>query len=253
MFSFARLSRGLDGDLVEGAATKRGLLRPFRFSSDASTLLIADPGGATGIQTPPPRQVTRQVSAPRGETIPIARPPSSPTVRQTAPTPPPIDPIPPAAAPPAISGETDRVKRGAIAAGIVGGVLMASVLAAILALRGWSGPKTGQVVVDASSAPAGATYSLDGRPVELAILGKPMAMTAGDHELVVTRDGYVPFCRSFPVAADGNTGFKVLMAKEKPPAPEPSPAPEPVAQIESDAKAADPPAPPEPVATVARK
>ena len=216
----------------------------LRFSDDARSLLISDPaGGSTGIVTPPPRQATRQVAAPRGATIPVARPPSSQTIRQTVVTPPqsPIAEAPAEPAPSAVATDTKMVKRGAVAAGILGGVLIAAVVAAILAIQGRSGPETGQVVVDASSvARGGQAYSLDGHAVEVSILARPMAMTAGDHELVVTKEGYVPFSRSFPVAADGNTGFKVLLAKEKPPEPEPKP-PETVAEA---VNAAEPPPPP---------
>ncbi len=236
----------------------------LKISDDGRSLVIGGTSSSTGFhaaQTEP--SGTRRVVSPRSATIPVARPASPQTVRQTPSPRPPILTKGVETTPAAEVGRTGKgnpVPAWAIGAGVTLLALAASLLLAITLVPKLGGLKSGRVLVDTTSVPAGATFVLDGRKAEPAEFDRFLDLPPGVHSLAVIKAGFEPYGLRFPVSPGENPAFKVVLTRlPTPPARLADGALAGVATKSAreekgpGAKAGGvppPPAPPEPVASV---
>lgn len=78
--------------------------------------------------------------------------------------------------------------------------------------------------------PAGASVSIDGKPVGTAPFDAPIRVNLGDHEIEVTANGYGPSRERINLGPDQRITHKVLLIQAtptSPPVPAPTPAPTP--------------------------
>ncbi len=204
---------------------ERARLKRFTCPSCQAHLRVSEAGGAlvvakeSSTQVVAPRQATQKMASPShptqklaaqtDATVRIARPPASSTIRQVPPSPTPVEGTPVA--------EKKAVPAVAIAAAGFLTLMAATILVAAVIVPQWNAPKAGRVHIDTSAVPAGAIFSLDGQPLDPSQLSKPLLLKAGAHELIVTKEGFRSFNRLFPVSAQEDSGFKILMTRDDPP------------------------------------
>jgi DNA-directed RNA polymerase subunit RPC12/RpoP len=178
----------------------------LRVAPDGLSLVAAAPGASTAAHVPVP---TRKAVAPLSGTIPVAQPPSR-TMAMTAP------PAPlPVAEPKRTPGWSITVK--AVAAGLAAAVLATTVLTALVFGPSLLRSGEGLVPIDATALKRGAAITLDGQPIELVRLSKPLSLTFGLHELTAALPGYEPYRKVFIVSGGQNPGFKLLLTAIKTP------------------------------------
>ena len=119
----------------------------------------------------------------------------------------------PVAEPVKTTGWSITVK--AVAAGLAAAVLATSVLTALVFGPSLLRPAEGLVQIDATALNRGAAITLDGQPIELARLNKPLSLTFGLHELTATLPGYEPYRKVFIVSGGQNPGFKLFLTEIK--------------------------------------
>jgi serine/threonine protein kinase len=143
-----------------------------------------------------------------------------------------------------VSPETESIRKPAPASKSpslipwlgAGAAAAALLVAGVLALRP-SGPAIGTVQIQLSRFASGAEIRLDQRRMEARELEKPVALNEGTHLLDVSKEGFLPYQKSFTVGPGNNPGLEVTLTRR----PEPRPV---------EVAAVVPPQSPIPVATI---
>jgi serine/threonine-protein kinase len=196
----------------------------IQFSEDSRTLVAA----ATGVGMPPVEQFaagTRKVVAPRGEAAEVPPPASlAPTPARTviagaarlAAGGPIIDPLLDGPVSGTPTNTPNALPPWALPAAVAAGLLVLSVIAAVIVVPALSPPRLGTVRIDTSRVSKGALVDVDGKLLEPAQLAGPIPLPPGKHELFVSCPGYEPLRQSFVVATGENPAIRPAMRPLEP-------------------------------------